>query len=85
MYLFFVWKNVYICMNACGCMFFMRVYCMCVYIYVYVMYIHIMCSSELLKNCALACGLRVLQMSYPYFVLFTLHKAQEEGIILTGT
>ena len=55
------------------------------FMYVYVMYIHIMCSSELLKSVHWHAVQVYHRMSYPYFVLFTLHKAQEAGIILTGS
>ena len=43
------------------------------FMYVYVMYIHTMCSSDLLKKCALACGSRVShnELSIFCFIHFT--------------
>ena len=76
MYVLFVWKNVCICMNACGCKFFMHVYCICVYIWVYccVCYVYTYnVSSDLLKKCALACGSRLShnELSIFCFIYFT--------------
>ena len=49
-------------MNVCAFMFLcMYTVYVCAYtcMYVYVMYVHIMCSSDLLKTCELACNSKV--------------------------
>ena len=65
---------------------FLCVYIVCVYIcvcmYVYVMYIHIMCSSDLLKNCALKCGSRVSHndLSTVCFIHFTQSARRRDNL-----